>query len=92
MSGGSMGYKHEELRQVLADHETLFGDLDSEGQVSKLRVDFRAYLQSLHQHLENIADVLWAIELEDSGDLGPLGMIEMYQKAVEKQAQVVWPT
>lgn len=92
MSGGSTGYKHEELREVLADCETLFSDLDSTGQVSKLRVDFRAYLRSMHQHLEAVADMLRAIELEDSGDRGPASTEEAYKKATEKQAQVVWPS
>lgn len=91
MSGGSMEYRHEQLRTILADHAELFNLEDSDFCQSALRKSFKAYLRGLNEQLQVAADMLQAIEWEDSGNAGPEATQEVYYKFQVETAKLGWP-
>lgn len=80
MSGGSMNYLHEQLRTILADHETLFSTVDSNGNLSASRTRFKSALTELHAMHQAFGAMLRAIEKEDSGDCRPDQTNAAYEK------------
>ena len=90
MSGGSMEHRHEQLRAILADHADLFKLEDSDFCQSALRKSFKAHLRSLNQQLQITADMLKAVEKEDSGDTTPEATQEAFDKFQAEAAKLEW--
>lgn len=78
-----MNYLHEQLRTILANHDTLFAVENSEGKPEAYRKMVKAYASSLHNLQLAMADMLQAIEWEDSGDSSPQATLEAYWKFQE---------
>lgn len=85
-----MGYRHAQLRTILADHAELFKLEDSDFCQSALRKSFKAYLRGLNDQLQAVADMLQAIEWEDSGDTGPEATQEAFYKFQAEAAKLEW--
>lgn len=91
MSGGSMGYRHEKVRAALEGYETLFRMEDSKGHRCTARRSFLEYLEELKAELVATADMLQAIELEDSGDAGPEATYAAWQEFQKRANTMAWP-
>jgi hypothetical protein len=91
MSGGSMGYRHEQVRTVLDDYGTLFELKNSDGYPSAVRRSFREFLEALDEQLQATAAMLKAIELEDSGDASPEATYEAWFEFQKVAGKLEWP-